>query len=37
MLLGIVEPDHVQIDDWDDEAEEKAAAAAAKEEELARI
>jgi hypothetical protein len=35
MLLGIVEPDHVQIDDWDDEAEEKAAAA--KEEELARV
>jgi hypothetical protein len=29
------EPDHVQIDDWDDEAEEEAAAA--EEEELARV
>jgi hypothetical protein len=29
------EPDHVQIDDWADEAEEEAAAAG--EEELARV
>jgi hypothetical protein len=29
------EPDHIQIDDWDNETEEEAAAA--KEEELARV
>jgi hypothetical protein len=34
-LAGTDEPNHVQIDDWDDEAEEEAAAA--EEEELARV
>jgi hypothetical protein len=34
-LAGTNEPDHVQIDDWDDEAEEEALAAA--EEELVRV
>jgi hypothetical protein len=37
-LPGTEEPDHVQIDDWDDEAkEEEEAAAAAEEEELVRV
>jgi hypothetical protein len=38
-LPGTEEPDHVQIDDWDDEVkeEEEAAAAAAEEEELVRV
>jgi hypothetical protein len=35
-LLGDAELDHVQIDDWDDEAEEEASAAT-EEEELARV
>jgi hypothetical protein len=37
-LPGTEEPDHVQIDDWDDEAkEEEEEAAAAEEEELVRV
>jgi hypothetical protein len=37
-LPGTEESDHVQIDDWDDEAkEEEEAAAAAEEEELVRV
>jgi hypothetical protein len=34
-LLWVEEPDHVQIDDWDDEAEEEAVIV--EEEELARV
>jgi hypothetical protein len=33
--LWVEEPDHVQIDDWDDEAEEEAVIV--EEEELARV
>jgi hypothetical protein len=35
MLPGDVDLDHVQIDDWDEEAKEEAAAA--EEAELARV
>jgi hypothetical protein len=35
ILLGDADPDQVQIDDWDEEAEEEAAAA--EEKELARV
>jgi hypothetical protein len=34
-LAGTDDPNHIQIDDWDDEAEEEATAA--EEEELARV